>query len=643
MNNNYWDPRLTDAQLEDARDREIYEPTGPEYEQFLSNLGYNKDDKVIPNIFVINEEATKANTENKIVVDIDNTNFNVTLSQVAKEIYNKRFICAFNGFLIDGTKYNSFDAVIDAYIEFRENKKKEKQEKQEKQEAPNNNIDESTLNDNYKVVDHDGDKPVIFADGSLSIQEVAATLAGKNCTCRYKEYAFDCSIYKSVVEMTLDFYTRQHQTQMAVQEAERIQKEAEKIIAEKEEAERKEQEKLAAENAKKEAEEKKERDIFERQLNELNKFIDNLEIPPHFKTNLRHPIGELRIYIGDFASRKDEILRNYENIVKEVLDSYSITTMDFHFHQLNNVRYAIDRDEYANILNVYNQYNESTSVLDKYEMAKNFESQYKSIIASLDSKKILKNGEINISKDKRFGFIKKITGGDRTENFSKNALAIQSILDRVEDLAAAYRSETNPDRRKSLMKDINKCLKSINSLNRKITSLKNKNGSIAPHQRVLMVKVEAVERSLNQNTLNYELPHFEFSNKLEDLREAYVQNKLDNNRHTRKQVAKCEKALYGYALTKIKKKQLENRLFERRKIIDNATKNVNGNDRKARNNYKSTIKKLRRIDRQIIGRRNTKAIYKNLLEKTGYIVGGTKLALPSELVNLDMELRRVRV
>ena len=80
--------------------------------------------------FIIDEQATK---ENEYARDNNLTVLKIiggTIDQVALDVCGKKYMCQFNDFTIDGTKYTSPDQIVEAYEKHREEVKKSKQEQQ---------------------------------------------------------------------------------------------------------------------------------------------------------------------------------------------------------------------------------------------------------------------------------------------------------------------------------------------------------------------------------------------------------------------------------------------------------------------------------------------------------------------------------
>ena len=348
------------------------------------------------------------------------------------------------------------------------------------------------------------------------------------------------------------------------------------------------------------------------------KYINDIKDAAQMNAN-----GEL---FKEFVVVRQKVMNDAEQIIVQKLGS------------IFAVRYALDDGTYNALSDAYSDFAEAKITDAKADAIDRFAALYEKICKELEEKEIFVEGKLNISNDTRPSIVRKITG-DRVKNFATEMVAISYTIDEITSLANQYMHTQNSTERKKLMDQINAKLEDVNSTNRRVNSLAKKDGKIKGHQQAVKAKVTSIKEVLNSFTIQTGISDFVLADKLNNLAIAYRANEVANNRKTRKQVKNAEKDLFGHKLTSRRKKHLNDLLEKREKEIEKMQSKEYEKNKDIQNAYRSGLKKLKGYDKQILGKDTTEDIYDELLKRSSYLVGGTKIVLPASIVELTSTIK----
>ena len=217
---------------------------------------------------------------------------------------------------------------------------------------------------------------------------------------------------------------------------------------------------------------------------------------------------------------------------------------------------------------------------------------------------------------------------------NKASEALMEIDKLQKDLKNAVKNNSD-DEIKTTLKEIDKRLKKLNSTNMTLERLRGKKGQIDVHQRSIKCKTKEVINSRNTTIVDNAFHSNELEVKLNNLKQAYrnqekAEGLLEKHR-AKKAVKDAEKELYG----RKKNKKVDAMLEERKAIVDAAQAMNLSNDKAYDREFLKTMKELKAIDKKLIGRRATKQLYDGLKKKAGYLIGGTSLTIPNQIIALN--------
>ena len=295
---------------------------------------------------------------------------------------------------------------------------------------------------------------------------------------------------------------------------------------------------------------------------------------------------------------------------------------------LSKFYYAIDSEDYKKIA-------QSRAALyvenDNLEALKEFLSQYEKI------KAVLKEKEITAEE-----LDKNAKHEDKKSNKSlENAASLVKDLDVLE---GKLKKAENQEEYNEILAAIDKKLKKLNSLNRRIAKLKSKNGIIGNRQRSLSIRTSKIKNARNTSIVERDFNGSEITDKIDTLKAAYeAENKAKTPTEivaARKAVREAERSLYGRKINARSSKKIEDALKRRKELIKKIELDETEykNNREYQKAFKEAIKELKRLDKQIMGRSNTNHLYEGLKEKSGYLVGGTAIVLPAKLTSLTQDM-----
>ena len=356
---------------------------------------------------------------------------------------------------------------------------------------------------------------------------------------------------------------------------------------------------------------------YRNELNQLTLLIRGTAVEPMYQPK----IDDLLTSVGS-EEPTEQMKTNLEKLKDDIVKYYKDIVSRFY--------YAIDSNEILKVGTLLGNL-EAASPTDKLTRTREFINEVNSIMNTLKSKNVVEDDLNTTYKNKNT--IENIMVTHSLKKASKSSARLSRLED---DLVKA----TSDDERKIIIANMDKELAKLNSTNRTLTRLKKKNGRIDPHQRSLKVKAKDIKRIRNQSMADMMFDSNTINNKIEFLKNAYrkeeeAKGKSWKERHEAKKLVKeAERGLYTRKLTKLRKEKIGQQIEKRNEIINNAKIQEFSNEYKYRSQFKKTMKELKKIDKKIIGRRNTKELYAGLKNKAGYLVGGTSLTLPKQVVEL---------
>lgn len=369
------------------------------------------------------------------------------------------------------------------------------------------------------------------------------------------------------------------------------------------------------------------KNVFKNYADSLEKiamFVDKDKYDPSIIANLRGRVTML----SDPATRAETFddMIEYQRAVLSRFEASQKAPLDF----LKQYEYALPFNQKNKMSELLSKYLSCREVGDKLAAAVDVVDEYKRIERVLKENDIIRNnGKVN-SDLGVFGIRKLV----------KNTMAAESEIDALRATLSEYQKATTDEERKKCLNEINKAIKSINSTERTLNRLKAKDGKVENHQRMLTAKSEYLKNYIDAETLNYDTPARVITDKLQNLIMAHEQGNILKSYD---RIAEAEKEFYGRKVTtsafKNKRiKEISQALAKRREFIQNINEITITSKRDYNKQYAKTLKELRKIDKKIIGRKNTKEVYARLLAKKGKFQGASKLMLPEELLDYDQNI-----
>lgn len=381
---------------------------------------------------------------------------------------------------------------------------------------------------------------------------------------------------------------------------------------------------------------------FKKELTRVNKLLDAFVLMDSAnRGSLLGAIGNLTsrsAEINDPATR-DGILTELDALKNSLVVHYNTADVRKTYENLVMREYALDSSDAFEIGRLAAAYN-AAPVDEKFRRLEELFAKYSEVITKLRARGIIDDsyktnvGDMTLRQENRFD--KAIDGANE---------AFEQLTELQKDLADAH-SEVDVRR---VVKKIDGQLRTIDSTNRRLARLRKKVGHIEPHQRSVQAKASQIKAARNQAVADSLYDSELLNEKLDDLRQA-----CDRERHAassaelwraKRDVRRAEKELYGRRLTKRRAAKIDEAVAKRNQIIREAQATEIDNKRQYRREFNKTMKKLKKIDKKIVGKRNVEDIYwkrNGLRKKSGYLVGGTSLTLPKQVVQLDETIRSAR-
>ena len=282
-------------------------------------------------------------------------------------------------------------------------------------------------------------------------------------------------------------------------------------------------------------------------------------------------------------------------------------------------------------------YNTATAS-QKFEKLKEYLEKYETMASILKSKGLAKdNLDVNVGTMSRHN--------QRRFNHALYEVASNATteLNRLKDELANAHDDVDIER---IVQKIDEQLARLNSTNRTLQRLRRKVGNIEPHQRSIQMKSVDIARLRNQKVADelYESPYI--SEKLGNLTAAYERERNASTAselyQAKKEVKKAEREIYGKRLTKRRARKIDKQFEKRKAVIARAQSVQVENNHEYRKEFRKAMKQLKKIDKKIIGKSNATEMYwsrNGLRRKSGYLVGGTSITLPKQVVDLENTIK----
>ena len=581
MNNNGWDPRLTQEQIELANEREIYEPNGPEYEQFLSELGLTTV-KWDPRL-------TQEQIEDAIergIYEPKGPEYEQFLSQVVPQNIQSPTPKVNN---INSATPEAEPAptseVVDPDLLFLSNNKIFHKSKETK--------------DGYDVYD-------ILP--SINLEDIAPLLADKFCVCRYKGITIECYNCSTPAEIMEDYNKK-----FAIMYPDKVK--TEEVVGPTEE------------------------DInfannYDLRVRRLENVIDSFEQDTS-KTFLRLKVRSAKTVDPLSVDDRDKLLEDLASLENIVFDAYK-DKLKNDMEQMRSFRYAIDTSDYHKAIQLAEKAISSTNITDKMEYASDFKNIYVKAMNDLQRKKIMENGSIKLDNTK--------ASAKYSEDLNSVLLEMDRLDVLAHQYKNQTNSEERKkimDAINAKLKLINSTNRRIEKLKRKDGSIANHQKYVMSNFTKIKDFINA--ETLSYQTSGFSLVD-KIENLRIAYQQNSLKNNMATRRAIRKAERQVY-GFRLFGISKDDRKAMNAHLNARRKIINEMDKKQYTSEKEYRRDFTKYVKQLRKHDRKVIGIRNTRKLYQGLLGKKGSLAAGSTLtlAIPREILELGSDLGSVRL
>ncbi len=379
---------------------------------------------------------------------------------------------------------------------------------------------------------------------------------------------------------------------------------------------------------------------FKKELTKINNLLNDLVLmKPVDKSRFLGEISTLTTQSADMndPTARVPLLARLDALKESLINHYDSVANEY--TNLILREYALDDKDILELGRLATEY--ATAPEDKkFEAFEALLTKIKEAIVKLQTKGIITSdykvdvGAMSARKEKRF-----------TGSLERADDALVELGKLQEELATVH----DPKDVKRVVKKIDGQLRRVNSTNRTLARLRNKVGHIEPHQRSLQVKASQIKAARNQSVIDTLYTPEQLNESITNLRKACEREKNATTAtelyRARRDIKRAEREVYGRRLTKRRAAKIDEAVAKRNMIIRDAQSVEYDNERTYRREFNKTMKKLEKIDRKIIGRRNADELYwkrSGLRRKSGYLVGGTSLTLPKQVVELDQTIHSVR-
>lgn len=373
---------------------------------------------------------------------------------------------------------------------------------------------------------------------------------------------------------------------------------------------------------------------FNSELDSLTQLLNSMIMEEATKATNLGTISALRGRVDELAASPDGLLSDLDSFKTSVAAAFKL---DDYNKIISKFYYAIGSSDVFEMGRLSAQVQTAATVDEKLTFINEFMTKFNAIAAQLKSQRIA-DADLNALVDSMSNRKAK-----KFDNATEKASdAVQELNELEEELALA----SDEKARNIVIQKMDKQLKKLNSTNRALLRLQKKVGNIEPHQHSVKVKASQITALRNQTIVNASFNSSEINSKLANLRAAYQRQASATTAaeifQAKRDIKKAEKAIYGGKLTKRKAEKIDQAIAERNRIIANAETIQIDSNRAYRSKFNETMTKLQQIDKKIIGKKNSEALYAGLEKKAGYLIGGTGLTLPRQVVELDNSIAAAR-
>lgn len=373
---------------------------------------------------------------------------------------------------------------------------------------------------------------------------------------------------------------------------------------------------------------------FNSELDSLTQLLNSMIMEEATKATNLGTISALRGRVGELAASPDGLLSDLDSFKTSVANAFKL---DDYNKIISKFYYAIDSYDVFKVGRLSAQVQTATTIDEKLAFINEFMTKFNSIVSQLKAQRIA-DDNLNALVDSMSN-----RNARNFDNATEKASNAVQELDELEQELASVRDEKA---RNIVIQKIDKQIKKLNSTNKALLRLQKKVGKIEPHQHSVKVKASQITALRNQTIVNASFNSSEINSKLANLRAAYQRQASATTAaeifQAKRDIKKAEKAIYGGKLTKRKAEKIDQAIAERNRIIANAKTIQIDSNRAYRSKFNKTMTKLQQIDKKIIGKKNSEALYAGLAKKAGYLIGGTGLTLPRQVVELDNSIAAAR-
>ena len=374
---------------------------------------------------------------------------------------------------------------------------------------------------------------------------------------------------------------------------------------------------------------------FSTRLNELNSLIDMSQFSnDEDRVNLKATVDSIKAKLG--TTEESTVEADLDGLVNDIVSKFELSNYN---RLLSANFYAISSDDAFNFGRLSAEIAQASDS-DKIVAITNFINHFNNVVDKLKTAGIIdENLNKNVDDMSRH----------KERKFERATDKASDAIKELDELRAELNNaRTRNDKQEIALvaRKIDRQLKNLNSTNRTMNRLRKKVGKIEPHQR--SIKIKAIQAAAIRNkAVADSLYNSENMNELLlNLKQAYEKERNATTAselyQAKRDIKKAEKNLYGKKLTKRRATKIDAAMEKRNKIIERAQSTVIEGNHAYRKNFNKTMQKLEKVDKKIIGKRNAKDLYwgrDGLKKKSGYLIGGTELTLPSQIVELESSIK----
>ena len=382
---------------------------------------------------------------------------------------------------------------------------------------------------------------------------------------------------------------------------------------------------------------------FLKGLGNAEKIANFLNLTPLLRASIITALTNLKGRQAELADpAKKAVLKSEASTEFDAIMGVVYSQIEDKMKNMRKFAYAMNPSNLQSLETLYTNWKaipklvSGTSTYENYltsmESLEKFTTKYATVVADLRSKSIMKSGseEIDIDLKRR-----------KKKKFEKQTGIAAASLEKIETLKTQLTAATTESDKALIIQQIDAELAKIDSTNAKLERLKKKDGKIGKHQHSITVPATAVAELRNRTILDHSYDGKDLDTKLTALHAAHQTLNSAATAGDRframKAIKKAERALYGHRMTARRATKIDAAMAQRDAIVAGLSSGKI-------EDFDKTMKKLKKLDKQIIGRKNAKALYtgKDFGGKPVYLVGGTSLIVPKKIAELRTNIDNAR-